>query len=43
MHLLHVLDLNSYEINASVTSSGYTIKLHYSALVDEQEFIKVFT
>ena len=41
-----VLNLNyvcSYEINASVTSSGYTIKPHYHALLDEQEFNKVFT
>ena len=31
----------SYEINASVSESGYTIKSHYYAMPKEEEFIKV--
>ena len=31
----------SYEINASATESGYTIKSHYHAMPNEQESVKV--
>ena len=32
---------DSYEINASATESGYTIKSHYRAMPKEQESVKV--
>ena len=38
---LVLLYFTSYEINASATESGYTIKSHYCAMPNEQESIKV--
>lgn len=39
--LLLLLYFTSYEINASATESGYTIKSHYCAMPNEQDSIKV--
>ena len=44
MSMIYVSSLmffDSYEINASATESGYTIKSHYRAMSKDQEFVKV--
>ena len=41
MNWLILTTINSFEINASATESGYTIKSHYCAMPNEQESIKV--